>query len=70
MILDGVDTGVLPPDIAQHLRRKNADVADIYFTFLDAAGIFPILDMNQNTKTTNRQNWVALENWKSYLLGL
>ena len=30
--LDGVDTGVLISDFTLHLRRKNADVPDIYFT--------------------------------------
>ena len=39
--LDGVDTGVLISDFTLHLRRKNADVPDIYFTLLDAAGISP-----------------------------
>ena len=37
IILDGVDTGVLISDFILHLRRKNADVPDIYFTLLDAA---------------------------------
>ena len=32
IVLDGVDTGVLISDFTQHLRRKNADVPDIYFT--------------------------------------
>ena len=41
IILDGVDTGVLISDFTLHLRRKNADVPDIYFTLLDAAGISP-----------------------------
>ena len=39
IILDGVDTGVLISDFTLHLRRKNADVPDIYFTLLEAAGI-------------------------------
>ena len=39
IILDGVDTGVLISDLTLDLRRKNADVPDIYFTLLDAAGI-------------------------------
>ena len=34
VILDGVDTGVLISDFTLHLRRKNADVSDIYFTLL------------------------------------
>ena len=36
-ILDGIDTGVLISDFTLHLRRKNADFPDIYFTLLDAA---------------------------------
>ena len=39
IFLDGVDTGVLISDFTLHLRRKNADVRDIYITLLDAAGI-------------------------------
>ena len=46
--LDGVDTGALIPDFTLHLRRKNVDVPDIYFTLLDAAGISPSLVFNQN----------------------
>ena len=42
MILDGVDTGVLILDFTLHLRRKNADIRDIYFTLVDAAGIYPV----------------------------
>ena len=37
IILDGVDTRVLVSDSTQHLRRKNADIKDIYFTLIDAA---------------------------------
>ena len=36
---DGVDTGVLISDFTLHLRRKNADVPDIYPTLLDARNI-------------------------------
>ena len=32
-ILDSVDTRVLISDFTLHLRRKNAEVPDIYFTF-------------------------------------
>ena len=32
IILDGVDTAVLISDFTLHLRLKNADVPDIYFT--------------------------------------
>ena len=46
--LDGVVTGVLISDSAQHLRRKNADIPDIYFTLLEAAGLSPSLVFNQS----------------------
>ena len=58
IILDGVDTGVLSSDFALHLRRKNADVPDIYFTLLDAAGISASLFFNQNAKAKDRGSCV------------
>ena len=36
---DGAETGVLLSQFAQHLRRKNADVLDIYLISLDDAGM-------------------------------
>ena len=57
IVLDGTDTGVLLQDFAQHLRRKNADVPDIYFTLLDAADISPSIVLNQNAKAKERGNW-------------
>ena len=54
IVLDGVDTEVLISDFTLHLRRKNADVPDIYFTLLDAAGISPSLVFNQNAKAKER----------------
>ena len=61
IILDGVDTGVLISDFTLHLRRKNADVPDIYFTLLDAAGIPPSLVFNQNAKAKDRGSWVPFK---------
>ena len=61
IILDGVDTGVLISDFTLHLRRKNADVPDIYFTLLDAAGISPSLVFNQNAKAEDRGSWVPFK---------
>ena len=58
IVLDGTDTGVLLQDFAQHLRRKNADVPDIYFTLLDAADISSIV-LNQNAKAKERGNWIS-----------
>ena len=54
LILDGVETGIFLSDFAQQLRRKNADVPDIYFTLLDAAGISPTLILNLNAKAKER----------------
>ena len=59
LILDGVETGVSLKDFAQQLRRKNADVPDIYFTLLDAAGISPTLILNENAKAKERGSWVT-----------
>ena len=42
-ILDGVEIGIFLLDFVQQLCRKDADVPDIYFSFLDAAGISPSL---------------------------
>ena len=61
IILDGVDTGVFFSDFTLHLRRKNADVLDIYFTLLDAAGISPSLVVNQNARAKDRGSWVPFK---------
>ena len=61
IVLDGVDTGVLISDFTLHLRRKNADVPDIHFTILDAAGISPSLVFNQNAKAKERGSWVPFK---------
>ena len=61
IILDGVHTGVFISDFTLHLRRKNADVPDIYFTLLDAAGISPSLVYNQNAKAKDRGSWVPFK---------
>ena len=61
IILDGVDTGVLNSDFTLHLRRKNADVPDIYFPLLDAAGISPSLVFNQNAKAKDRGSWIPFK---------
>ena len=60
-ILDGVETGVLLSDFAQQLRPKNADVADIYFTFLEAAGLSPTVVLNENTKVKERGGCVRFK---------
>ena len=57
IILDGVNTGVLTSDFTLHWSRKNADVPDIYFTLLGAAGISPSLVFKQNAKAKVRGSW-------------
>ena len=54
LILDGVENGFFLSDFAQQLRRKNADVPDIYFTLLEAAGISPTLILNENARAKER----------------
>ena len=61
IVLDGVDTGVLISAYTLHLRRKNADVPDIYFTLLDAAGISPSLVFNQNAIAKERGSWISFK---------
>ena len=62
LILDGVESGIFLLDLAQQLRRKNADIPDIYFTLLDAAGISPTLILSQNAKAKERGSWVPSKN--------
>ena len=59
--LDGLETGISLLDFAQQLRRKNADIPDIYFTLLDVAGLSPTLILNQNAKSKERGSWVPFK---------
>ena len=61
LILDGVETGVFLSDFAQQLRLKNADVPDLYFTLLEAAGKSPTLILNQNAKAKERGSWIPFK---------
>ena len=61
LFLDGVETGIFLLEFAQQLRRKDADVPDIYFTLLDATGISPTLILNQNAKAKERGSWVPFK---------
>ena len=61
LILDGVETGIFLSDFAQQLRRKNAEVPDIYLPLLDAAGISPTFILNQNAKAKERESWVPFK---------
>ena len=61
IISNAVDTGVLISDFTLHLRRKNVNVPDIYFTLLDAARISHSLVFNQNAKAKDRGSWVPFK---------
>ena len=63
--LDGSKTGILLSGFAQQIRQKNADVPDIYFTLLDAAGVSPTLFLNQNVTTKERDSWIPFKIWTS-----
>ena len=65
LFLDGVETGSFLSDFAQQLRRKNADVPDIYFTLLDAADLSPTLILNQNAKAKERGSCLQNPNVRS-----
>ena len=61
LISDDVKTGISLLGFAQQVRRKNADVPDIYFILLDLAGISPTLIPNQNAKAKERGSWVPFK---------
>ena len=61
LLLDGVETAFFLSDFAQQPHRKNADVRDIYFTLLDAAGISSTLILNQNAKAKERGCWIPFK---------
>ena len=65
IILHGLDTGVPISNFTLHLRRKNADIPDIYFTLLDAAGLSPSLVFKQNAEAKDRGSWVPFKVWTS-----
>ena len=61
LILYGVESGICLLDFAHQLRRKNADVPDIYFILLDDASISPTLILNQNAKANERGSWIPFK---------
>ena len=61
LMLDGVGTGNSLLNFAQQLRRKNAEVPDLYFTLLDAAGISPTFILNRNAKAKERGSWISFK---------
>ena len=54
-----METGVLLSHFAQQLRRKIADVLEIYFTLLDAAVVSPTVGLNENER--ERGSWVPFK---------
>ena len=63
--MDGVWTGFSMSDFGQQMRRRTADVPEIHFTILDAAGISPTLVLDHNAKTKEKENWVFFKTWAS-----
>ena len=61
LVLDGVETGILLSEFAQHHRRSNADVAETYFTLLDTAGVSPSLVLIQIATAKERGIWVPFK---------
>ena len=59
--MDFMETKVLLPNFAQQLSRKNADVLDVYFTLVYAAGISPTLILNQNAKVKDGRSWIYIK---------
>ena len=56
-----VGTKVSLTDFAQQLCHKNADVASIFCTLLDAAGKSPTLIVNEKANTKESGTWVSLK---------
>ena len=54
LILDGKETRISLTDFIQTLKRKNAEVLDIYFTLLDAANITISLVLKRKAKVEER----------------
>ena len=65
LILDGVETLISLLGFAEQLRRKNAEVPDIYFILLEAVGISPTLILNHNAKAKKRKSWTPFKVWTS-----
>ena len=55
LVIVGDEIRMLWLYFAQQMRRKNAEVPDIYFTLSDAAGLSPTLVSKQNAKTKERE---------------
>ena len=60
-ILDGKEAGVMLKDFAQHLKRKDVPIPDIYFTLLDPASITPDLVINIHAKGKERGAWILFK---------
>ena len=61
LFLDGLEFGVLLLNFAQRLRHKNADVPDIKFISIGAAGVCRTLNLGQSAKAKESRSWVLFE---------
>ena len=52
---------MLLKDFAQHLKRKNVPIPDIYFTLLDAASNIPDIVVNSQAKGKERGAWILFK---------
>ena len=59
------DAGFSLTDFAQTLKLKNAEVPDIYFTWLDAADMTPSLVLNKHAKEIDSGSWVPFKIWET-----
>ena len=55
IILDGIETGVLLKDFAQHLKRKDVARPDIDFTLLDEVSNTPDFVINSHAKAKKKK---------------
>ena len=61
IFLDGIRTGVLLKDFAQHLKRKDVAILDIFFILLDAVTINPDLVIHSYAKFKVRRDWILFK---------
>ena len=59
--LDGLETAVLLKDFAQHLKREDEALPDMYLTLLDAVSVTPDLVINSYAKAKERKDWIRFK---------
>ena len=60
--MNGVQTRGLLSDFAQPLRRKYADVSNIYISFFHAAGLSRTMVLNQKSQNQSEKNLGLFQN--------